>query len=45
MQQVLRELVSEGWIETRQGSGTRVVNTQQVYSPAGPRPGASRWAR
>ncbi|MFG2784825.1 winged helix-turn-helix domain-containing protein [Streptomyces prunicolor] len=33
MQRVLRELRSEGWIETRQGSGSRVVKGQQVHSP------------
>ncbi|HET6857516.1 MAG TPA: GntR family transcriptional regulator, partial [Streptomyces sp.] len=39
VQRVLRELVSEGWIETRQGSGTRVVKTQRIHSPAVPRTG------
>jgi hypothetical protein len=38
VQRVLRELVSEGWIETRQGSGTKVVNVQRIHS-AGPGPG------
>ncbi|MEV6500723.1 GntR family transcriptional regulator [Streptomyces prunicolor] len=33
VQKVLRELRSEGWIETRQGSGSRVVKGQQVHSP------------
>ena len=33
VQKVLRELRSEGWIETRQGSGARVVKGQQVHSP------------
>ncbi|MEU9555727.1 GntR family transcriptional regulator [Streptomyces fumanus] len=33
VQKVLKELKREGWIETRQGSGTRVVRTQQIHSP------------
>jgi hypothetical protein len=33
VQRVLRELRSEGWIESRQGSGTRVVKGQRVQSP------------
>jgi DNA-binding transcriptional regulator YhcF (GntR family) len=33
VQRVLRELKSEGWIESRQGSGSRVIRTQQVHSP------------
>jgi DNA-binding transcriptional regulator YhcF (GntR family) len=33
VQKVLRELRNEGWIETRQGSGSRVVKGQQVHSP------------
>ena len=33
VQKVLRELRSEGWIETRQGSGSKVVKGQQVQSP------------
>ncbi|WP_329120590.1 winged helix-turn-helix domain-containing protein [Streptomyces sp. NBC_01465] len=42
VQRVLRELVSEGWIETRQGSGTRVIKAQQVHSPDGTRTGHGR---
>ncbi|MGW7412670.1 winged helix-turn-helix domain-containing protein [Streptomyces sp. NPDC054863] len=38
IQRVLRELVSEGWIETRQGSGTRVIKVQRIHS-ASPGPG------
>ncbi|MGW3019598.1 GntR family transcriptional regulator [Streptomyces longwoodensis] len=33
VQRVMRELVSEGWIESRQGSGSRVVKTQRIHSP------------
>ncbi|MFJ9634101.1 GntR family transcriptional regulator [Streptomyces sp. NPDC101175] len=33
VQRVLGELRSEGWIETRQGSGTKVVKGQQIQSP------------
>lgn len=33
VQRVLRELVSEGWIETRQGSGTKVIRNQRIDSP------------
>jgi hypothetical protein len=33
VQKVLRELMNEGWIETRQGSGSKVVKEQQVHSP------------
>ncbi|MFJ2739373.1 GntR family transcriptional regulator [Streptomyces sp. NPDC087440] len=32
VQRALRELTSEGWIEARQGSGTRVVQVQRVHS-------------
>jgi DNA-binding transcriptional regulator YhcF (GntR family) len=32
---VLRELCDEGWIETRQGSRSRVLRTRRVHSPAG----------
>ncbi|WP_314223788.1 winged helix-turn-helix domain-containing protein [Streptomyces zaehneri] len=32
VQRVLRELVSEGWIQSRRGSGSRVVKTQQIRS-------------
>ncbi|MDX3245434.1 MULTISPECIES: winged helix-turn-helix domain-containing protein [unclassified Streptomyces] len=32
VQRVLRELVNEGWIESRQGSGSRVVKTQRIQS-------------
>ena len=39
VQRVLRELASEGWIESRQGSGSRVVKTQVIQSSA---PKASR---
>ncbi|WLW52219.1 GntR family transcriptional regulator [Streptomyces sp. YU58] len=39
VQRVIRELRDEGWIETRQGSGSRVVRTQVVHSPkSGERP-------
>ncbi|MFR0353449.1 winged helix-turn-helix domain-containing protein [Streptomyces sediminimaris] len=33
VQRVLRELKDEGWISSRQGSGSRVVRTQRVHSP------------
>ncbi|WP_019073763.1 GntR family transcriptional regulator [Streptomyces hokutonensis] len=33
VQRVLGDLRSEGWIETRQGSGTRVVKGQRIQSP------------
>lgn len=33
VQRVFTELRSEGWIETRQGSGTRVVRNQRIDSP------------
>ncbi|MFE2358316.1 GntR family transcriptional regulator [Streptomyces parvulus] len=33
VQRVIKELGSEGWIETRQGSGSRVVRTQHIHSP------------
>ncbi|MEU3614298.1 winged helix-turn-helix domain-containing protein [Streptomyces sp. NPDC006872] len=32
VQRVLRELANEGWIESRQGSGSRVVKTQRIQS-------------
>ncbi|MFC4505555.1 MULTISPECIES: winged helix-turn-helix domain-containing protein [Streptomyces] len=32
VQRVLRELGNEGWIESRQGSGSRVVKTQRIQS-------------
>ncbi|KPI23934.1 MULTISPECIES: GntR family transcriptional regulator [unclassified Streptomyces] len=32
VQRVLRELVSEGWIQSRRGSGSRVVKTQRIQS-------------
>ncbi|MFF3845957.1 winged helix-turn-helix domain-containing protein [Streptomyces sp. NPDC002328] len=32
IQRVLRELVHEGWIESRRGSGSRVVKTQRIHS-------------
>ncbi|CAM5722919.1 FadR family transcriptional regulator OS=Streptomyces alboniger OX=132473 GN=CP975_16315 PE=4 SV=1 [Streptomyces alboniger] len=34
VQRALRELASEGWIESRQGSGSRVVKTQSIQSSA-----------
>ncbi|KKD07335.1 GntR family transcriptional regulator [Streptomyces sp. WM6386] len=42
VQKVLKELKSEGWIESRQGSGSRVVKTQRVQSSA---PKATRLRR
>ncbi|MFD8233642.1 GntR family transcriptional regulator [Streptomyces sp. NPDC059696] len=33
VQRVLAELKSEGWIESRQGSGTRVIKSQRIQSP------------
>ncbi|NEB03883.1 winged helix-turn-helix domain-containing protein [Streptomyces sp. SID13726] len=33
VQRVLRELISEGWIRSRQGSGSRVVKVQLIHSP------------
>ncbi|MFF5002094.1 GntR family transcriptional regulator [Streptomyces phaeochromogenes] len=32
VQRVLRELSNEGWIETRQGSGSRVMKVQRIHS-------------
>jgi DNA-binding transcriptional regulator YhcF (GntR family) len=32
IRRVMKELSSEGWIETRQGSGTRVVKVQRIHS-------------
>ncbi|MES5817401.1 winged helix-turn-helix domain-containing protein [Streptomyces sp. RG80] len=37
VQRVLRELRAEGWIETRQGMGTRVVRAQHIHSLANDR--------
>ncbi|MGN9763184.1 GntR family transcriptional regulator [Streptomyces sp. SD31] len=34
VQRALRELANEGWIESRQGSGTRVVRAQPIQSTA-----------
>lgn len=34
VQRALRELADEGWIESRQGSGSRVVKTQRIQSSA-----------
>ncbi|MFE8963319.1 winged helix-turn-helix domain-containing protein [Streptomyces iakyrus] len=33
VQRVLRELKSEGWIEFRQGSGSKVIKSQRIHSP------------
>ncbi|WP_405615723.1 winged helix-turn-helix domain-containing protein [Streptomyces sp. NBC_00076] len=33
VQRVLKELQSEGWIDTRQGSGSRVIRVQRIHSP------------
>lgn len=33
VQRALRDLVGEGWIESRQGSGSRVIKTQRIQSP------------
>ncbi|WLW54025.1 winged helix-turn-helix domain-containing protein [Streptomyces sp. YU58] len=33
VQRALRELSNEGWIASRQGSGSRVVKTQRIQSP------------
>ncbi len=32
VQRALRELVNEGWIESRRGSGSRVVKVQRIQS-------------
>lgn len=32
VQRVMRELSNEGWIESRQGSGTRVIKNQRIQS-------------
>lgn len=34
LQRALRELENEGWIRTRQGSGSRVIKTQHIQSSA-----------
>ncbi|MGW4822350.1 winged helix-turn-helix domain-containing protein [Streptomyces sp. NPDC004227] len=34
VQRVLRELSNEGWTESRQGSGTRVIKNQRILSSA-----------
>ncbi|MCF1598562.1 winged helix-turn-helix domain-containing protein [Streptomyces muensis] len=34
VQRALRELVDEGWIASRQGSGSRVIKTQRIHSSA-----------
>lgn len=36
VQRVLRQLANEGWIETRQGSGSRVIKQPRISSPTGP---------
>jgi DNA-binding transcriptional regulator YhcF (GntR family) len=41
VQRALRELAGEGWIESRQGSGSRVVKTRRIQSPT-PRATRSR---
>ncbi|MFC4466242.1 winged helix-turn-helix domain-containing protein [Streptomyces xiangluensis] len=33
VQRVLKALAEEGWVESRQGSGTRVIKTQRIQSP------------
>ncbi|MFE5919848.1 GntR family transcriptional regulator [Streptomyces sp. Marseille-Q5077] len=33
VQRALRDLVDEGWIESRQGSGSRVIKAQRIHSP------------
>jgi DNA-binding transcriptional regulator YhcF (GntR family) len=42
VQRALRELSKEGWIESRQGRGSRVVKTQLIHSQA---PSATRTSR
>ncbi|WP_326722228.1 winged helix-turn-helix domain-containing protein [Streptomyces sp. NBC_00243] len=39
VQRALKDLIAEGWIESRQGSGSRVIKTQRVQSltPKSPR--------
>ncbi|PWI20591.1 GntR family transcriptional regulator [Streptomyces sp. Act143] len=34
IQRALRELADEGWIQSRQGSGSRVIKTQRIQSSA-----------
>jgi DNA-binding transcriptional regulator YhcF (GntR family) len=34
VQRALKELKSEHWIESRQGSGSRVIRTQRIHSPS-----------
>ncbi|RII13865.1 Mannosyl-D-glycerate transport/metabolism system repressor MngR [Streptomyces sp. YIM 130001] len=39
VQRVLRDMADEGWIESRQGSGSRVVKGQRIQSPPAQRSG------
>ncbi|MET9046330.1 GntR family transcriptional regulator [Streptomyces sp. NPDC002387] len=41
VQRAIRELTSEGWIESKRGSGSRVIKTQRIESstPRGVKPG------
>ncbi|WP_189186097.1 winged helix-turn-helix domain-containing protein [Streptomyces albiflavescens] len=41
VQRVVRTLASEGWVESRQGSGSRVIKTQRIQPavPQGAKPG------
>ncbi|NBM17704.1 winged helix-turn-helix domain-containing protein [Streptomyces sp. GC420] len=38
VQRALRELANEGWVQSRQGSGTRVIKAQRIHSAADTRP-------
>ncbi|MCX5200360.1 GntR family transcriptional regulator [Streptomyces sp. NBC_00237] len=42
IRRVMKELASEGWIEARQGSGTRVIKVQRIHTDEEAGPGLLR---